>query len=88
MEKKLMELFTKFNLTDIFGFAKIVGVEQDVIKRAVVNGAGGDKDYEEIICCTVERFSGKTRKERRQLIKLAKEIVKDNLAAATIKQKD
>lgn len=83
-----MELFTKFSLTDIFGFAKIVGVDSEIIKKAVVSGASGEKDYEEIICCTVEKFSEKTRKERRQLIRLAKEIVNDNIAAATINQKD
>jgi hypothetical protein len=33
---------------------------------------------EEIICTTVEVFSGKSRKERREILKLAKMIASEN----------
>lgn len=72
-EAKLMECFTSFDMTDILGFAKIVKVDPETIEKAILN-----EDWEELIITTVEFYSALGRKERREILKLAKEIKKHN----------
>lgn len=72
-EAKLMECFTSFEVTDILGFAKIVKVDPEIIEKAILN-----EDWEELIITTVEFYSVLDRKERREILKLAKEIKKHN----------
>lgn len=72
-EAKLMEYFTSFEVTDILGFAKIVKVDPEIIEKAILN-----EDWEELIITTVEFYSVLGRKERREILKLAKEIKKHN----------
>lgn len=72
-EAKLMECFTSFEVKDILGFAKIVKVDPEIIKKAILN-----EDWEELIITTVEFYSALGRKERREILKLAKEIEKNN----------
>lgn len=78
-EEKLMNCFTKFEFTDIIGFAKICKVDKEIVKRAVVSSAAiEESNLEEIICATVEAYSKLGRKERREILKLAKEIAAAN----------
>ena len=83
MEKKLIELFKFFDFTDLIGFAKLLEVDNEVIKKVLVSSIADNKEKEEnweaLICETIEKFSLKGRKERRELLKLAKEIKKENL---------
>lgn len=72
-EAKLMECFTSFQVTDILGFAKIVKVDPEIIEKAILN-----EDWEELIITTVEFCSVLGRKERREILKLAKEIKKND----------
>lgn len=72
-EAKLMECFTSFDMTDILGFAKIIQVDPEITKKAILN-----EDWEELIISTVEHYSKLGRKERREILKLAKEIKKNN----------
>lgn len=78
-EERLMQCFTKFDFPDIIGFAKILKVDSEIIKKAVLSSAAVESpDLEEIICTSVEVFSGKSRKERREILKLAKMIASEN----------
>ena len=83
MEKKLIELFKFFDFTDLIGFAKLLEVDNEIIKKVLVSSIADNKEKEEnwevLICETIEKFSLKGRKERRELLKLAKEIKKENL---------
>lgn len=91
METKLMEYFTHFDFTDLIGFAKMVEVDKEIIRNVIVgtaaNSAGKDKAIEDLVCSTVEKFSLKTRKERRELLKLAKQIKKENQEIIREKEK-
>lgn len=66
MEKKLIQLFTEFTLTDLLGFGKLVGVNDTKM------------EFEDFITQIVVEFSKRRRKERRSLLKLAQKIVEDN----------
>ena len=66
MEKKLIQLFTEFTLTDLLGFGKLVGVNDTKM------------EFEDFITEIVVEFSKRRRKERRSLLKLAQKIVEDN----------
>lgn len=79
MEAKLMNYFTYFELIDIVGFAKIVKVPEEVIREALFSGAIGTNNWENLICATVENFSKRNRKEKRALLKLAKQIKENNV---------
>lgn len=69
MEKKLIQLFTEFTLTDLLGFGKLVGVNDTKM------------EFEDFITEIVVEFSRRRRrKERRSLLKLAQKIVEDNRA--------
>lgn len=74
MEKKLMSYLTEFEFMDFIGFATYLKVEQDKIKKAFF----ADADLEELVISIVEKFSGESRKRRRELLKLAKDVVADN----------
>lgn len=86
MEAKLMEYFTNFELVDFLGFAKILKVDNEFIKKAFCSAAMGKDDWEDFICDLVEAFSQKGRKERRELLKLAKDVYRAN--AEINKEKD
>lgn len=82
-EAKLMECFTSFEVKDILGFAKIVKVDPETIKKAILN-----EDWEELIITTVELYSALGRKERREILKLAKEIKKNNDEYNRVKEQE
>ena len=75
MEKKLIELFKFFDFTDLIGFAKLL----EVLVSSIADSKEKEENWEALICETIEKFSLKGRKERRELLKLAKEIKKENL---------
>lgn len=65
MEKKLLEYIKKFQLIDLLGFGNILQVkEQD--------------DFEKYITDIVVNFSKEKRRKKKQLLKLAKDIVENN----------
>lgn len=78
MEAKLMGYFINFELVDFIGFAKILNVDNEIIKKVFCSAAMGEADQEEFICSLIEKFSEKSRKERREILKLAKEVNKEN----------
>lgn len=84
-EAKLMDYFTYFELKDLLGFAKICKVDKEIVKKALLSAAmNGENairspEWEELIVTTVENFSNLGRKERREIIKLAKEIKLNNI---------
>lgn len=63
--QRLVKLFTQMEFLDIIGFGNILGVEE----------IDPFEDYVTAIC---EAFSKQPRIKRRQLLKLAKDIVKAN----------
>lgn len=78
-EEKLMNCFTKFEFTDIIGFAKICQVDKEIVKKAIISSAAVEEsNLEEIVCATVEAYSKLGRKERREILKLAKEVAAEN----------
>lgn len=93
-EAKLMECFASFEFSDLVGFAKIMQVDPELIKKAIGSAAVfGDKalqgkEWEELIVTTVESFSKLGRKERREVLKLAKEIKKNNDENNRVKEQD
>lgn len=88
MEAKLMECFTKFDLGDFIGFARLVKVDNELIKEVFCFAAIGDvnkKEGEEerdvmgdFICEIVSKYSELGRKTRRVLLKKAEAIAKEN----------
>lgn len=91
MEAKLMEYFTHFEFTDLIGFAKMMEVDGEIIKNVIVgtaaNSDGKQTAIEDLVCSTVEKFSLKPRKERREILKLAKQIKKENQEIIREKEK-
>lgn len=86
MEAKLMECLVSFELIDLLGFARILKVEEDYVKGALCSAAVATEnvadmqEWEDFICAIVEKYSESNRKQKRELLKLAKQIVKENNA--------
>lgn len=84
MEAKLMECLVSFELIDLLGFARMLKVEGDYVKKALCSAAVATDDvanmqeWEDFVCAIVEKYSEANRKQKRELLKLAKQIVKDN----------
>ena len=66
MEKKLIQLFTEFTLTDLIGFGRFLGVTDTKM------------EFEDFITEIVVEFSKRRRTERRSLLKFAQKVVEDN----------
>lgn len=83
LEAKLMEYLTCFEFIDLLGFAKMLGVEPEIIKKVVVSSAAmgkdNDQNWEDLVCGIVENFSQRNRKKKREILKLAKQIKEANL---------
>lgn len=78
-EERLINCFTKFEFKEIIGFAHLCGVDSEIIKKTMLNSAAkGSSDLEEIVCSTLEVYGGKSRKVRRELLKLAEKIALEN----------
>lgn len=66
MEKKLIEYIKNFQLSDLLGFARIVGAEET-------------EDFEDFVTEVVVKFLEMPRKDRKNLLKLAKQVSENNL---------
>lgn len=66
MEKKLIRYIKNFQLSDLFGFARIVGAEET-------------EDFEDFVTEVVMKFLEMPRKDRKNLLKLAKQVSENNL---------
>lgn len=65
MEKKLIGYIKDFELVDLLGFARIVGAEEQ-------------EDFEDFVVEVVEKYLELPRKDRRNLLKIAKQISENN----------
>lgn len=66
-EEQLVNYFKDFSLTDLLGFANILGVQEK-------------DDFVEFVTDIVEKYGQMGRRDRRELLKLAKDISKENKA--------
>ena len=66
MEKKLIEYFKNFQLTDLLGFGNILGIKEE-------------NNFENYVTNIVVAFSEQNRKKKRSLLKLAKDISEANI---------
>ena len=66
MEKKLIRYIKNFQLSDLLGFARIVGAEET-------------EDFEDFVTEVVVKFLEMPRKDRKNLLKLAKQVSENNL---------
>lgn len=66
MEKKLIGYIKNFQLSDLLGFARIVGAEET-------------EDFEDFVTEVVMKFLEMPRKDRKNLLKLAKQVSENNL---------
>ena len=66
MEKELIGYIKNFQLSDLLGFARIVGAEET-------------KDFEDFVTEVVMKFLEMPRKDRKNLLKLAKQVSENNL---------
>lgn len=63
--QRLLRYLGNFTVTDLLGFAKIVGADEQ-------------RDFEEFLSVILTKYSALPRKQRKHLLKLAKEISMDN----------
>ena len=73
MEKKLIEYIKDFQLVDLFGFARIVGAQEQ-------------EDFEDYVTEVVMKYLELPRKDRRNLLKIAKQISENNREYDRLKQ--
>ena len=66
MEKKLIRYIKNFQLSDLLGFARIVGAEET-------------EDFEDFVTEVIVKFLEMPRKDRKNLLKLAKQVSENNL---------
>ena len=78
-----MELLPYLEPKELIGLATYMKVDKELIKKAVLSSAAGSNDknqnWEDLIVSTVEIFSSKNRVEKRRIVKMVKEIKKENL---------
>lgn len=65
MEKKLIEYIKDFELVDLLGFARIVGAKEQ-------------EDFEDFVVEVVEKYLELPRRDRKNLLKMAKQISENN----------
>lgn len=73
MEKKLIEYIKDFQLVDLFGFARIVGAQEQ-------------EDFEDYVTEVVMKYLELPRKDRKNLLKIAKQISENNREYDRLKQ--
>ena len=67
LEKKLLNYLANFQLSDLIGFARILDLpEQD--------------DFQELLTDIICEFGNRNRKERKNLLRLACDISKNNIS--------
>ena len=76
MEKELINYIKEFQLVDLIGFGRILGVEEE-------------DNFEDYLTNIIVAFLNEKRKKRKQLLQLAKDIANNNkgydMAAENIK---
>lgn len=73
MEKKLIEYIKDFQLVDLFGFARIVGAQEQ-------------ENFEDYVVEVVMKYLELPRKDRKNLLKIAKQISENNREYDRLKQ--
>ena len=73
MEKKLIEYIKDFQLVDLLGFARIVGAQEQ-------------EDFEDYVTEVVMKYLELPRKDRRNLLKIAKQVSENNREYDRLKQ--
>lgn len=73
MEKELIGYIKNFQLSDLLGFARIVGAEET-------------KDFEDYVTEVVMKYLELPRKDRKNLLKIAKQISENNREYDRLKQ--
>ena len=73
MEKKLIEYIKDFQLVDLLGFARIVGAQEQ-------------EDFEDYVTEVVMKYLELPRKDRKNLLKIAKQISENNREYDRLKQ--
>ena len=73
MEKKLIEYIKDFQLVDLFGFARIVGAQEQ-------------EDFEDYVTEVVMKYLELPRKDRKNLLKIAKQVSENNREYDRLKQ--
>lgn len=73
MEKKLIEYIKDFQLVDLLGFARIVGVQEQ-------------EDFEDYVTEVIMKYLELPRKDRRNLLKIAKQVSENNREYDRLKQ--
>lgn len=78
-----MDLLPFLEPKELIGLAAYMKVDKELIKKTILSSAASDnnssQNWEDLIISTVEIFSSKNRVEKRRIIKMVKEIKKDNL---------
>lgn len=78
-----MDLLPFLEPKELIGLATYMGVDKELIKKTILSSAASDnnssQNWEDLIISTVEIFSSKNRVEKRRIVKMVKEIKKDNL---------
>ncbi len=78
-----MDLLPFLEPKELIGLATYMGVDKELIKKTILSSAASDnnssQNWEDLIVSTVEIFSSKNRVEKRRIVKMVKEIKKDNL---------
>lgn len=74
MEGKLMEYLTFFEFSDFIGLGTYIGLPQNRIKEMYCL----EPDFENFIIDMVAMFSEKSRKSRREILKLARGVAANN----------
>lgn len=75
MEKKLIEYIKDFQLVDLFGFARIVGAQEQE-----------QEDFEDYVTEVVMKYLELPRKDRKNLLKIAKQVSENNREYDRLKQ--
>ena len=73
MEKKLIEYIKDFQLVDLLGFARIVGAQEQ-------------EDFEDYVTEVVMKYLELPRKDRKNLLKIAKQVSENNREYDRLKQ--
>jgi hypothetical protein len=73
MEKKLIEYIKDFQLVDLFGFARIVGAQEQ-------------ENFEDYVTEVIMKYLELPRKDRKNLLKIAKQISENNREYDRLKQ--
>lgn len=89
MEGKFIQYMTNFDFVDLMGFAKLLKVDEKIISNAAIllsTKVPKEDAIEELVVETVTKFSEAGRKERKQILKLARDIHKNNADFDKVKE--